>query len=385
MQVKINQNSAYAPIRYEATRPYASRLGKQWLARLKTPGSRDFYEKRFPSLVSAELDKLGTVGGPGPYVTECTNVTMFGLFESAGKVIYDVSEVLTSALSVTDLGDLPCGAVPSPRRSFYIHFGATEVAGTTAHGSFVEGAFVQCIETRSQKALMVSLIPRGWGKRDFYKTWDGECPDGTLLNLNDANKPVAEELHDRLQATYAQHRAMLAEVDKVAPDLRGYVASISPKQPPQLAFEDAEREMRQAFSVVISAMFYIQAEPQDVQTAWSRDVPPDALQTLRSATTKGKAQQIEASLTKAGYTKVKRVGTRFAQSVAAQDVRDAISTGRTLRTHLRDGYYKLQHHGPERSLRKVIYVAPVVVNAGKGDELQGRIYAYEQPLASVSP
>lgn len=32
MQVKINKSSLYAPIRYEATRPYALRLGQAFLA-----------------------------------------------------------------------------------------------------------------------------------------------------------------------------------------------------------------------------------------------------------------------------------------------------------------------------------------------------------------
>lgn len=53
---------------------------------------------------------------------------------------------------------------------------------------------------------------------------------------------------------------------------------------------------------------------------------------------------------------------------------EAIQTGRTISTHFRRGHFKVQPRGLARSLRKHIFIAPIVVNSGKGREIQGRIY-----------
>ncbi|MGI5165626.1 hypothetical protein ACQEU3_14820 [Spirillospora sp. CA-253888] len=48
-------------------------------------------------------------------------------------------------------------------------------------------------------------------------------------------------------------------------------------------------------------------------------------------------------------------------------------TGRTLAPHVRRGHWRRQHHGPEGSLIKRVRIAPVLVNASKGD-LAPRVY-----------
>jgi len=74
-----------------------------------------------------------------------------------------------------------------------------------------------------------------------------------------------------------------------------------------------------------------------------------------------------------GYVRVRFVGRHYAESAGAKAVSEAMGTGRTMPTHLRRGHFRNQPYGPERSLRRTVFIAPIVVNPGKG-EPAGRIY-----------
>ncbi|MCT9633885.1 hypothetical protein NOX73_32960, partial [Pseudomonas aeruginosa] len=68
--------------------------------------------------------------------------------------------------------------------------------------------------------------------------------------------------------------------------------------------------------------------------------------------------------------KIRYVGHQFASTAAGQGLGEI---GRSVATHFRRGHFRSQPYGPERSLRKVIFIPPVVVNPGQS-ELPGRIY-----------
>jgi len=131
--------------------------------------------------------------------------------------------------------------------------------------------------------------------------------------------------------------------------------------------------IRKALGLILNTLFYLSAEPEDVIEQWSQDVPGEALETIRTTDKTGTRNTIENTLKKAGYTKVRYIGHMFTASKTGNDFKDAVSEGHTIATHFRRGHFRRQPHGPQRSLRKTIFVAPVLVNAGKG-EPAGRVY-----------
>lgn len=88
MQIKINRRSAYAPIRYEATRPFAVPISKAYVAASKRgEEARIAFVKRqlLPLLRTAAVN-LGREQGPGPLQSEAVNIQVFGSYVDSGKV-----------------------------------------------------------------------------------------------------------------------------------------------------------------------------------------------------------------------------------------------------------------------------------------------------------
>lgn len=369
MQVKINKRSVYAPIRYEATRPYASPIGRSFMAQFRRgeKARRAFLESLL-SLLKIAVSKIGHENGPGPLQAEQVNVQVFGAYQDAGKIIFDVATRLTSSLAMTDAEDIPCGEVPYPCDAFYIHFGKS--AGLMLDGYEVEGAFVH----HANSHLMIDLVPSGWGQSHFYSLPMGETLVGVSIDMSDPSMSVAEALSRSIDSILEGNARLLAQVAELEARLTAQYGEVVRVPTPVERLDDKEPLLRKALGLILNVLFYLAAEPEDVVTEWSQDVPIEAMNVLRSAKSPGEIRTIENTLIKAGYTKVRMVGRVFAASDTSRQVHDALGAGRSLATHFRRGHFKRQPYGPERALRKTIFVAPVVVNAGKGSEQVGRIY-----------
>lgn len=63
-----------------------------------------------------------------------------------------------------------------------------------------------------------------------------------------------------------------------------------------------------------------------------------------------------------------RIGTVYDRDGKAVRL-DGGASGRKVRVHLRAGHTRNQHYGPENSLIKIVYIAPVLVNYNPGDEM----------------
>ena len=364
MQVRINKASRYAPIRYEATRPYAVRLGQAYYAAcLRGEHARlSFVHNQLLDLLRNAVAKVGTERGPGPVQAEMVNIQVFGHFLQAGKVIFDIDPVLSAALHHTDAKDIPCGELPLPCDALYLHFGgATEV----------EGAFV----TRSEATkVSIDLVLPGWGTAHFLLTQTGEALLPLKVDSNDPDKPIQLAMAETMREI-AQRNALAREkMQEIERQLEQQYGQIVKVPNPMAYLEGKDELMQRSLDLVVNTLFYLSAEAQDVIEDWGNDTPDTARAALSTAPSAGHLKTLTNTLTKAGYRRVKFVGRQFAHSIADHQLGDAISTGRTLATHFRRGHFKHQPHGPGRSLRKHIFIAPVVVNADKGGDVQGRIY-----------
>lgn len=369
MQIKINKRSAYAPIRYEATRPYAAQIGKTFMMQAqKGPQARMAFVQHLMPLLKSAVGKMGTENGPGPVQAEMGNVQAFGGFQDAGKVIFDVAPSLTASLSLTDADEIPCGELVLPCKAFYVHFGKD--TGLMADGYEVEGAFVHHAEGR----LMVDLVPKGWAQPHFFILPMGEPLIGVSIDITTPEKPLASALTDSIRTILEGNARILAQVAELEKQLTKQYGEVVKVPSPVEQLGDKESLLRKALGLIVNVTFYLAAEPTDSVSDWGRDTPSEAIAALHAAKGPGETKTIENTLRNAGYSKVRMVGRAFAESVASREVYEAISSGRTVATHFRRGHFKRQPYGPERSLRKTIFVSPVVVNASIGGPQPGRIY-----------
>lgn len=376
MQVKINRRSAYAPIRYEATRPFAVSLGKAFAAAAARgeAARRSFIMDTLAPVLQKQLS-TGPQGG-GPVQGEIGNVQVFGNYMDAGKIILDMSKVLSQALLHTDAANVPCGELVFPFENFYVHFGGD--VGLHDSGMTIEGVFVH----KATDRVIFELTPGGFGSEHYLSLPAGESMVGGHILLDDPEKTISKALHDSIDAIVAGNKAFFQRIAELEQQLLQQYGQVIRVPTGLEDLQGKEPLLLKVLNLIINTLFYINAEPDDVQMDWGRETPTEAIHELKKADKPGSIKTLENTLLKAGYTKVRMVGRAYAESVAGQAVGAAIDSGRTMPTHFRRGHLRHQAHGPEHSLRRWIFVAPVVVNSGLGMETPGRIYEVAPPRDS---
>lgn len=370
MQIKINRRSAYAPIRYEATRPYALPISKAFVAASKRGEAARiaFVRGQLLPLLRTAASKIGREQGPGPVQSEIVNIQVFGSYVDSGKIIFDLSKTLTQSLLMTDAENIPCGELPFPADSFYLHFGND--IGLRDDGFDIEGAFVKRLEDR----MLIDLVPQGFGQPHFLALPRGESFVGAPVMLDDPTKSVSQSLTDSIDQVLAANAKIFEEMAKVEAQLERQYGQVVKVPSPVENLSEKGPLLQKALTLIVNTLFYLAAEPDDVVEDWGRETPKEALEKLQAAQKPGEIKTIENTLRNAGYSKVRLVGRSFAKSLAAQQIQEASASGKMLAVHFRRGHFRRQPYGPERALRKTIFVAPVLVNAGSGGEPQGKIY-----------
>lgn len=370
MQIKINKRSAYAPIRYEATRPYAVALGKAFMAEsVKGESARmDFVGGKLLQLIKVGIAKMGQERGPGPLQAEIVNVQLFGSYCSGGKIIFDISKILSQTLMHTDAEDIPCGELVFPAEGFYLYFGPD--VGLMEEGFPIEGAFVKHYGDR----MVIDLVAHGFGQAHFLSLPMGERTTGVHVKLNDPQRPLTVALDEGIADIVESNAKMKAQIAQIERQLEQQYGQVVKVPSPVESLAEKGPLLHKALGLIVNTMFYLAAEPEDVEEDWERGTPTEALDALRAATKPNVVKNLESNLRNARYTKVRFVGRQFSRSIAGQLIQDAQSSGKKLAMHFRRGHFRRQHYGPERALLKRIFVAPVVVNAGAGVEPAGRIY-----------
>lgn len=375
MQLKINKRSAYAPIRYEATRPFAVPIGKAFIAE-RNRGEKArvaFLQGQLLALLRTAAARISREQGPGPLQAEILNTQIFGGYVDSGKIIFDLDKTLISTLLLTDAGDIPCGELTFPADSFYLHFGPE--SGLTDDGFGIEGAFV----TRTEGRMVFDLVPQGFGQSYFLSLPMGESMVGAPVKLDDPAKPVSTALRESIAESVEANTRVFEQAAEMERQIEEQYGQIVKVPGPTVRLTEKQPLLQKALGLIVNTLFFLNAEHDDVMTDWGRDTPPDALDALRASTKPGTVRTVENTLLKAGYSKVRFVGRKFAQSSVATDIREAAASGKTLAAHFRRGHFRRQAYGPENALRKTIFVAPVVVNAKVGGEVPGRVYTVSAP------
>ena len=206
MQVKVNRRSAYAPIRYEATRPFAVSLGKAFAAAAARgeAARRSFIMDTLAPVLQKQLS-TGPQGG-GPVQGEIGNVQVFGGYMDGGKIILDMSKVLSQALLHTDAANVPCGELVFPFENFYIHFGGD--VGLHDSGMTIEGVFVH----KATDRVIFELTPGGFGSEHYLSLPAGESMVGGHILLDDPEKTISKALHDSIDEIVAGNKAFFERI-----------------------------------------------------------------------------------------------------------------------------------------------------------------------------
>lgn len=374
--INLSAQSRYAPIRYEATRPFASLLGRRFLAEIsgKTIEQRGVYiSTQWMSLVRETVRKLAIQPGPGPGQAEMSNLQVFGTYQAAGRVIFDVRKELSRSLLITDAHDIPCSALVFPCDAFYIHFG--QGTGLVDQGFEIEGVFVAKLAATATEPprLLVDAVPSGFfAIREFWSLPLGEALTGVSISLSNPEESIVLALNRSIDDIVEQNKKAFAQQQEFERMLTAKYGE--PIKVPALIGKLGEKRelLAKVLQLTTNTLFFFAAEPDDVYEDWDLSAPSELIQQTHSDKS-GTRRTAENTLIKQGYVKVRYVGGKYATSVEKAHIGTHESTGKTVSTHFRRGHFRRQPYGPERAQRKTIFIAPVLVNSGQG-EMPGRIY-----------
>ncbi|MGG2576108.1 hypothetical protein ACQYZY_28775 [Pseudomonas aeruginosa] len=365
-------SSRYAPLRYEATRPFAVRLGTRFMAHARQGVNERmrFLRQELLADIRRELNKLGQQRGPGPGQAEIANTQVFGCYHGAGKIIFDFHKSLTAALLETDVESIPLSAIPVPADSLYLHFGPG--SGLTLEGDAIEGAFVSWTRYAGETPhLVIDFVSAGqFGDPYFWLSEAGEPMTGCSIALTDMSQGVIQALQTTAAEIIERNSAVLARVKETERQLAEQYGEVVSVPSPITRLGQNLPLLKKGLALVVNCLLYLGVAPEDQEEGWSDTADPHLVEQATSGLKPGTRKTAERTLANKGYIKVKFIGHQFASSTEGMEFGQS---GRTVATHFRRGHFRNQPYGPERSMRKVIFIPPVVVNPGHS-EAPGRIY-----------
>lgn len=256
-----------------------------------------------------------------------------------------LDDALVELLEHTDIAqDIPLSMFNLPYSRFYVELGKSRTCRCTIPNALsgdhiLEGAYVERGLHDEGEFIYLVLTGSPLGKHDA-------ADDATLsmaLPVSDLNRPIHEVLVE------AQRRAR----QEAAP--AGLAVS------PEEWADDALK----AVLLLAKALLYIG------MPGTRRALHPERTQALAA---------IRAIKSTAKRVKAQRRADRTYDYVLIAPQPEHLKTANSLtgdggpRTHWRRGHYRLQAHGPQYSLRKLIFIEPILVGAAPDQPVQPPTY-----------
>jgi len=388
----------YHPERFKAYRDYAEPVGKLYRQRVDPATGMLTIDQlnEIAQHMSIEMNQRSLrfprkrkESHPQPSLVieaEETLATAYGRFVQAGRQIIDFPPALTEMLAETDIDDIPLNSINLPYASQYLYFGP-QPSLEIEPDWLVDGAYVEQRGASGDVRFTVTAVPHEqalsaqwylFPEVEYTQDFVGEFRSMDLATAIDTvlSSRLAE-LMKRRAGTGGDITATLEEAATESGMALPAGVSVVDVSPTLAAVRDDITRRRHpvykaALQLVVNALCYVAAYPEDIDTVWPEGTPDSLKQ--KALHGKGKEQmRAKSKLTALGYVPVHICGKRVAEQRTHQGI-PAHAHG-SVATHWRRGHWRNQVHGPARSLRKLIWVMPVVVGSRHADEPEaGHVY-----------
>lgn len=388
----------YHPERFKAYRDYAEPVSKFYRQKVE-PSSGMLTVGQLNEIMLTMISELNRRSMAFPrkqkgshpessFVIEAeeTLATAYGRFTQAGRQIMDFPPALIEMLARTDIDDIPLNSIRLPYASQYIHFGPQKDLELEP-GWFVDGAYVEQRGVSGDVRFTLTAIPHDHSlSRQWYVFPEAEYTQDFVgdYRLMDLSTAINTMLSDRLDSLKVQQTRKGGDITaSVQNELSMSGSSI----PDGMRIKDITPKMavirndithrrfptyRAALQLVVNALCYLAAYPDDIDTVWPEGTPTSLRKKAENG--KGKEQtRAKSKLETLGYVPVHICGKRVAKQHSVHEIYSHQHGHKS--THWRRGHWRNQSYGPGRTLRKLIWVMPVVVGANNNEEPEaGHIY-----------
>jgi hypothetical protein len=334
----------YYPGLYLSHAKVARAFAKEVLDGPKPPSSTKEYESRaFQACLKADTSLDFRKGMRGEDVLrlseDAKGLLSWGQWYRDGRRVIELAPELAIELNKSDAGDLRPSDLLSKEESFYLHFGLPATEAPRINGEApVEGAYVLC---SPDTAIRIVLASR--------HALEGPCAWQGRYDL----RLVQPHLDSPADV------AISAAFDKDIQDIQEHAlaATGSPMSgnPFALLVERVNRNrsaFSQAVKLILNAMAYRRYVHAEGTMSWPSTAPASL---VRKAQVPGKeGQRASSKLWHLGFVPAQVLGEGF------HHVRPE---GGSVAAHWRRGHWRNQPHGPQLSLRKLLWIRPTLVNA----------------------
>lgn len=313
-----------------------------------------------------QLRENGDDGTMGTYIAKILPlvdiIPLVAQYELCGRQIFDLRESLVDMLARTDLGDCTLEGWNAPYDAFYVRFGRQDdikLPFENDQYEYLDGAFIVRTPYGTSSDEYVIKI--------FFTTvkldGSGVLLPGYFLTL----LPVEQ----RLPVSAAIEAALARQLTELPVDGRDSEHSALNSHL-RLEIEEGISLLRDGAALLVNTLFYLEsAGSKDSPAVPGRDVPPSLVARWMNSTPTQRNKQ-RSNLTASGYTVVRLMGSeveRLPEQVSHGD-------GNTPRAHWRRGHWRQQPWGEMLSLRKRIWIKPVMVAAGDSaiEDAPGHVY-----------
>lgn len=339
--------------------------------------------------VVGELNQKGrlyprrlTLEAPSPSLVIEANeslVTTYGRFIQAGRQIIDFPPTLTDLLSNTDVDDIPLNTIKLPYAAQYLHFGPRPELEMEP-GWVADGCYVEARGEAGDIRFTVTAVPDDPDKaRDWFINPEPNYTQDFVeqfryMDLATAMDTVFSDRMHGLVKAKDKPGGLITDDVRDTFDQRGEqmpegieIVDVSPKMADTRIEMEQRRHpvYRAMLRLVVNALCYITAYPDDIATVWPEGTP----QSLRNKADVGKGKEVlraRSKLAALGYVPIHICGQRLAEQMS--NLPPGPGSGRHHATHWRRGHWRNQPHGEGRALRKLIWLMPVLVGHTQNDE-----------------
>jgi hypothetical protein len=361
----------FYPQHFKRTRPYAKTYmdGLDELMKTNALNPKSSYNLSAKCILDAYKPTGIVPGGPNfnsqGFTVENQAALIYGEWVHRGAALYAFRQPLTEALLATGVGEISLNELHFPFDCAYFHFGP-QPGLVLQSGASVTGAYVLWSPEHSLRISLAAPLPADtpWASR-----W-AEVYDLRITRPHFGKNLESAILHALVDD--AEDIRLAADKLKGIPNSMaesGFAAIEA-----FLVTLDANKEtFSRCLQLIANAICYVTAFPDDALTTWQAGTPEKMAVKADTAAPK-EASRAASKLNAMGYRKVRYIGGEF--SAAASN-----TGGGQVSPHWRRGHWRSQAHGPQMSLRKLIWLKPTRVLGGAVSE-EPRIYSTEKPGTS---
>lgn len=372
----MSSTSKYPSFRYGKQHPFAKQVHSYWVnsvgpTLMPSQKNVDNLQKILMSNYNIAIEGIPFEQRPANHDVlfgEINTAITYGVFCANGRNIFDFDNDLVELFKNTDVGDVPASAIRTPYDSLYVSFGPQ--AGLEIYeGSLIDGAYISLQRFDDKVIVNINVTTISSDENAVLKDTDFLLSPEKGYHLSfdiNQDRPIDAVLTESLDEKAKEMKlpddfidtAAKAGQEEFGENIKITSSHEAGSKRRRQALYSGFPAFREAVNLIVNALFYLSAYPDENSLDWPSDAPTSLTGKADKGKTHKEKRRAESKLLPLGFTRV-----RFCR--INKENKAASNTDSTVLQHWRRGHWRNQAHGEKLSLRKLIWVMPVLVNSNK--------------------